>query len=305
MPPLDRALALSQVHYVALLVAQDLNLDVARRLDGALHVDRIADKGGAGFKTAHLPGLFQLVQGVHQPHAAPPAAGHGFEAQREADFGGPFPGFLQRVEGAVAAGDDRHAGVFHGLAGHGLVTHPADGLRRGTDELDAARLAQFGKVRILRQRSVARMDGVRIGQLGRADDVGHVAVAEFAGGRPDADIFFGVAQVQRMGIGLRVHGHGGDAQILAGPDDAQCDLPAIGDEYLLKQEGSPGSNSSGTDPEQRLIVLDRFPGIDQDLDDFSLHFSLDLVHDLHGFDDAEGLAEFDLVALAGKGIFLG
>ena len=39
MPPLDRALALAQVHDVAVMVAEDLQLDVPRVLEVLLDVD--------------------------------------------------------------------------------------------------------------------------------------------------------------------------------------------------------------------------------------------------------------------------
>ena len=39
MPPLNRALALAQAHHVAVLVGQNLELDVPRMLDILLHVE--------------------------------------------------------------------------------------------------------------------------------------------------------------------------------------------------------------------------------------------------------------------------
>jgi copper oxidase (laccase) domain-containing protein len=45
VPPLDRAVALEQVHHVAVLVAQHLDLDVARPHDGLLQVHRRVAEG--------------------------------------------------------------------------------------------------------------------------------------------------------------------------------------------------------------------------------------------------------------------
>ena len=50
MAALNRALALAQVHHVAVAVAQQLNFDVPRALDQALHVDL-----GASGRRARLP----------------------------------------------------------------------------------------------------------------------------------------------------------------------------------------------------------------------------------------------------------
>ena len=70
-----------------------------------------------------------------------------------------------------------------GLLGDRLVAHHLDRLRLGPDELDVARLALLGELRVLRQEAVPGMDGVDVGDLGRADDpVGpQVAVGAAAG----------------------------------------------------------------------------------------------------------------------------
>src|SRR5207247_11199971 len=68
------------------------------------------------------------------------------------------------------------------------------------------------------------------------------------------------------------------------------------------QEGEEGEGTGGThslhagrsvrgiDQEQRLAVLDRVSVLDEDLHDPTARFRLDLVHQLHRFDDAEDLA---------------
>ena len=47
------------------------------------------------------------------------------------------------------------------------------------------------------------------------------------------------------------------------------------------------------DGEERLAVLDGLPVLVVDLHDLPRHLGLDLVHELHGFDDAEHLAHPD------------
>src|SRR5439155_14591592 len=64
---------------------------------------------------------------------------------------------------------------------------------------------------------------------------------------------------------------------------------------------APRGNRSGWrsgrfDQEQLLSVFDRLRVLDQDLDDGSAHFRLDLVHQLHRFDDADGLSDVHPVA---------
>jgi hypothetical protein len=64
------------------------------------------------------------------------------------------------------------------------------------------------------------MQRIGAGDLRRADDRRHVQIALAAPRRPDADVFVGEAHVQRVLVGLRIHGHGLDAQFAARKDHA-------------------------------------------------------------------------------------
>src|SRR6266508_3681112 len=66
-------------------------------------------------------------------------------------------------------------------------------------------------------------------------------------------------------------------------------------------------HTSGGEPyrEELLPVLDRLAIQGKDLDDLSFDIRLDLVHELHGLDDAEDLAPGDFLPHFGKGIGLG
>ena len=55
--------------------------------------------------------------------------------------------------------------------------------------------------------------------------------------RADADVVVGEAHVQRLAIGLRVHGDRLDAELAARADDAQRDLAAIRDQDFLEHVG--------------------------------------------------------------------
>src|SRR6266508_6049740 len=65
--------------------------------------------------------------------------------------------------------------------------------------------------------------------------------------------------------------------------------------------------TSGGEPdrEQLLSVFDGLTVQGKDLDDLSFDVRLDLVHELHCLDDAEGLAFGDFLSHLGKGIGLG
>ena len=72
--------------------------------------------------------------------------------------------------------------------------------------------------------------------------------------------------------------------------DLACDRLQRGGKF------SPAGYFRWPDGEQLLAVFDGLAVVDQDLDDLAGDIGFDLVHQLHRFDDAEHLADFDLVA---------
>ena len=102
------------------------------------------------------------------------------------------------------------------------------------DELQAAGLAHFREIGVLREKSVARMHRVAVGDFGRADHRVNIQVAARALGGTDADGFVGEARVQAVAVGFGVDRHGADAQVLAGADDAHGDFAAVGDQDFFK-----------------------------------------------------------------------
>ena len=101
---------------------------------------------------------------------------------------------------------------------------------RRADERQPALAGDLGEMRVLGEEAVAGMDGVGAGDLRGGDDRGDVEVALARRGRTDADVVVGVADVQRVAVGLGMDGHGLQAHFLAGQDDAQRDLAAVGDQ---------------------------------------------------------------------------
>ena len=59
------------------------------------------------------------------------------------------------------------------------------------DEFDAALGAEFGELCIFGQGTIARVNGVGIGQFGGTDNVSEASVAIFASGGSDADVLVG------------------------------------------------------------------------------------------------------------------
>src|SRR5713101_9828759 len=94
MAPLNRALAFPQADYVAVLVRQHLEFDMARILDVAFHVKVAVAEGGRGLRLRLpvKPGQFVFI--AHNAHAPPPATCRGLEYDGKFNFPRPLARFF-------------------------------------------------------------------------------------------------------------------------------------------------------------------------------------------------------------------
>src|SRR5579871_5129011 len=185
MPPLERTIALAQPDAVAVVVGEDLDLDVARTLDGALEVDRGVAKGGAGFAHRLAEGGLELRGIVDHAQALAATPGDSFERHRKSNFvggGANLGGVVQRLERAWY---DRHARGAHQLARLGLESQVAHRLRRRSDKRDARLAASVGEGSVFGEEAIARMDRLRASLSRRVEDAVDTQVA--FGGRRGSD----------------------------------------------------------------------------------------------------------------------
>ena len=64
-----------------------------------------------------------------------------------------------------------------------------------------------------------------------------IQIALAAGTGPNTDFHIRLIEVRRILIRLRINRHGLNSQILAGFDNAQCYLAAVGDEDAFEKSG--------------------------------------------------------------------
>ena len=102
-------------------------------------------------------------------------------------------------------------------------------------------LQDLGEAGVLRQEAVARMDGVGAGDLAGGEQARDVEIALGGRRRADAHALVGEPHVHGVGVGRRVHGDGGDADLLAGAQDPERDLAAVGDQHLVEHRVRAGS----------------------------------------------------------------
>ena len=168
------------------------------------------------------------------PHAAPAATRDGFNYDRVADALGHRLGLLLGIDHAIRTGRGRHVGFLGQGAADRLVLQRIHGARIRSDEADVAALAYVCEMGILRQETVAGVDGVNVGDLGCADNPIDPQIA-LAGGRfADADGFVRHLNVHRVGVRFGIDRDRADVKFLARADDAYGDFPAIRNQNLLK-----------------------------------------------------------------------
>src|SRR3546814_3535639 len=92
------------------------------------------------------------------------------------------------------------------------------------------------------------------------DDVGDVQIAIGDRWRADAHRLVGQPHMHCVGVGGRMDGHRLDSHLMRGAVDAQCDLAAIGDQYLVEH-----ATARLFDDDERLIELDWLRIFDQKL----------------------------------------
>ena len=127
MTSLRRAVALAQVHEVALAVGKHLHLDVARLRQIALQEQRPVAEGALGEAACGGERRRQFGSVAHDLHALAAAPGRGFDDERQPGTLRLAREVLQVLLGAGVPGQHRHAGRAHARLGDDLRTHRGDG----------------------------------------------------------------------------------------------------------------------------------------------------------------------------------
>ena len=91
-------------------------------------------------------------------------------------------------------------------------------------------------MRVLGEKSVARMNRIDIADFSGAHDAIDFEVALRAGRCADANGFVCKLHVQRIDVGFRINRKRSDAELLAGANHAQRDLTAIGNQDFLEHK---------------------------------------------------------------------
>ena len=171
---------------------------------------------------------------MRDPHALAAAAGGGLDHHGIADLVGDLHRVLFVLDDAEMPRHGRNLGLGGGLLGFDLVAHRGDGARIGTDE-DDARLGKLARKRLaLGQEAIAGMHGLCAGLAACFHDLVDQQVTFGRGRRADQHGVIGHFDVERIAVGLGIHGHRLDPHPARSLDDPAGDLAAICDQNSLE-----------------------------------------------------------------------
>src|SRR5215467_7669126 len=230
---LDGAIALVQMHDLAMAIAEDLHLDVPRLGEVALDEERARTEGSARPSLRGGVGLGEGRSVGDLDHADAASARRRLEHERIADAGGDAARLLEGVDRPVAAGDHGYACLLHVGARADLVAHLLDHLPRGAHEDAAGLLARLGEAPVLGEKAVPGMDSLGARLLGGVEDAVDAEIALAGGSGADRHGKVGVLHVRPARVRLGVDGDGADSHGPRSAENAPRDLSAIGDEDAL------------------------------------------------------------------------
>jgi hypothetical protein len=232
--PLGRAVPRRDPDHVALLVADDLHLDVARPGEVALDVHLVASEEALRLALGARHRVGDLLCRLDDLHSAPATAEGSLDGDRPAIRLAERHDLVGTGREFGGAGHDRCAASLRSQPARDLVAHLRDRRRGRADERGAHVGDRAGEVSVLGEEAVPGMDAVGAAVPDRADDRLGVEVALRRRLSAERERLIGEPDVQRVPIELGVDRDGRDAELAGGADHTHGDLAPVGDQDLLQ-----------------------------------------------------------------------
>ena len=208
-------------------------------LDDLFDVEAAIAEGGLSLGTGLRKQPLELRHILSNANAPSAPAGSGLDHDRKADLGDDVLCGFQIGDQTVATWDGQHTGTLGDPARGYLVPHQSDRVAARADEGQASRGDPVGKGRILRQETVAGMNGVGTALPGGGQQSLDIEIGLRRRRGTDLDGFVGQLHRQGVGIGGAVNLNGRNALFPGRADDPHGDLTPIGDQQFANRH-SPG-----------------------------------------------------------------
>ena len=143
---------------------------MARFFDVFFDVNRTVAEGFFGFVAGDMVFFSEGDVVVRDTHAASAPASNGFDDYGISDFTGNLNGFGFVFDRAVRAGNGGHAGFFNRILGDCFISHHFYRLRFRSNKLDVTRFTLLGKFGIFREKTIARVDSINVGDFRCCND---------------------------------------------------------------------------------------------------------------------------------------
>ena len=243
---LDRALALVEVQQVAMAVANQLDLDMARLLDKLLYENPVVAKAAARLVAAAGETLQRLLVVEGHAQALATAAGTGLDHHRVTDAAGDFNRALGRLDGAVDAGNAVDAGRQREFFGFDFVAHCRNRVVLWADEDNACLFGPARKIGVFAEETVARVHRLGAGLLASRNDLVGLQITLPAGRRADVHGLVSQHHMTGAAVSVGIHRHREDAHFAGRLDDAAGDFAPVGDQDFGEHQILPSFSVSRT-----------------------------------------------------------
>ncbi len=245
VPALHGAVAFAEVQDVAVRIREHLDLHVTRFDHGTFEDQPAVAERLGRFRSRRAEGVRQVRRALHQAHAATAAASGGLHHHRVADA----VRFVLEDGGilvvAVVAGHDSDASGGHALPRTRFVAHGIDRRGRRTDEHETGGGNCGGKLGVLGEKAVTRMNRVRARRARRCEQLVDAQVAVRRREAAERHGIVASSNVHAVPVGVGVDGDGRNSHLPRGAGDARDDLAAVGDEQAMHRHQS-NSGKAGT-----------------------------------------------------------
>lgn len=142
---------------VSMLIAKNLNFDMARTGDVLFNQDTVITESFQRLAFAALQGLHKFGRVPDDSHSFATTSRDSLDQDWILHFIGLFEEILRSLIISVISGNNRYIGVSHDFLGFTLATHGSDSRWRRTDEFYSILHAFLSKSSVFGQESEARM----------------------------------------------------------------------------------------------------------------------------------------------------